>query len=231
MASCQGRNRIVGALALIALVSLGGCNSKRVVGVASPAPTDTPNVVITEEMAQRALISTADVEAGWSAIDFTDSGSATAIGGKQGSDNPPVPAKIRLLKGFMEGGKPSLFELKSFISNTILVFDKEDGARHMLDAYRAAAVTPVWDLTDKEGTHHFKLAEMAYPVLGDETFATRLDETLDGANGGGQISSSVEYVVIRVGQAVSVVFAGDGPSIDFAKKSTGKLKQLVAGTI
>lgn len=172
----------------------------------------------------RAALTDDDVGAGWS--EFDPSGISgdyvVRIGGEVGVDN--APGEIRR---YVEVGFERSDDEAAYVSNTVLLMADNVDARGVMDALRAAADITEWTQRSSDGRDDFRLSPLEFESVGDDTFAVRLDITTTGGPFATVTTEQADYVVFRIGPAVSFLFLSKVDSTEMAARSADRVRELV----
>jgi hypothetical protein len=216
--------RLLFALALVAALALGapGCTGSAQPGAVRPVP---PRVLNEAELSS-ALLTLGDLPTGY-ALD-AEPGADSSGPGESGSDEGSrdcdrVFDQMRGAGSALLGSSATTAEIEftrgdygPFISQSLYSRGDRVAVRAAFDSFRAVPdLCKEFTETDEDGSFTVRLSAASFPVVGDDSFAIRLDAT--GTGEGITVTLSGYLVLIRIAVTMCMIAHVGVPGVDAAE--------------
>ncbi len=219
----------LGALLCVVWVLAGSaCGSPDPADSASEEATTSPSVSASRiriESVPKAALSLEDMGSGWSKFDLGAVEGCTKIGGEICVENLPgrTSSKIQVAYTRDQSG--------GYVANAVVLMVVEGDAREVMDEFRTAARTKVWNQSFESGTASYKLSALPFSKQGDETFAVHIQSTARNRKSGTESSREIDYIVFRSGRVLSFLYVIKADPAAIARRSAAKIRALIAGDL
>ena len=183
---------------------------------AAPAPTATPEPTADtgdgddrpeDDLAQSLLLQIEDMPVGWTTSDLhIDDDEEEDDDDLFICDTPPIDEQLQAT-----GGAETSFEqsqLGPWVEQLVAVLESQDDAEEAMEWFRDAFTCAEWHTENDDGQPVvWRLSPLSFPVVGDETFATRASVDSGG------FTFDVDLIIFRESRVISMIL-NLGLSID-----------------
>lgn len=217
----RARLSMVVVTVVLGLVSCGG-DADRALTVSGPTASAPPNGDADGQPdappaadAQAALLTLDDLPAGWS-VDPEDSDGAFGLGGSGVTPDGSESGECARVAHELNDQKPiaeaeTAFTAGGFgpyLTHTVSFFDQDTAPLVERLATVLGGCPEALSEQNENPSFDYRMQPLSFPDLGDRTAAVRLV----AASGG--TTATFDFVVVAVGRAISILFAGGSDTLD-----------------